>query len=393
MKILYILNGLGFATNVSLGGSDKRALEIAKRLARRKHKIAVLTTSSGARLLEKNLSARYFVIYEPWFLRSDLRNSFIGRVLAYFYATFVGCFYCFGETFDIVFPTSDFFFDLLPAISCKKRRYAPKMVSIVHHAICQPFKRKGEILKDITLFIIQRISFILMTVFSDRIFVYATKEGEKIREILKRFGSKPSTVCAVICGIDTKKMENVPCEEKRFAACFIGGLRPAKGLKDIVPIWRKVCATSKESRLFISGSGLTKYTAELKNEINRYKLENNIVLNTGHLDQPGLYKNLASSRLLMLPSYEEGWSIITFEALSLGVPAVVYDLDVFEIFSDAIVKVRVGDTDGFARALLGLLNNQDSYEQLKSKGISIAKKFDWDAACGLDERLLSEVIK
>lgn len=393
MKILYIINGLGFAANISLGGSDKRALEIAKRLAIRGHKISVLTTSAGFWLLKDSLPARYFVIYEPWFLRSGFRNTIPGRIFAYFYASLTGSFYSFGENFDIVFPTSDFFFDLIPAISCKVRKLSRKIVCIVHHAIPHPFRRKGEIINNLALFIIQRISFILIAVFSDRIFVYATKEGRKIKEVLKSFGSSANNVFEVICGIDVKRMESIPHGEKKFAACFIGGLRPAKGLRDITLIWRKVCGILKESRLFINGSGLAKYTAELKNNIKKYGLENNIVLNSGHMEQSELYKNLALSGVLILPSYEEGWSIITLEALSLGVPAVVYNLDVFEIFSDAVLRVETGNTDSFAQSLLKLFSDRDFYEHLKSKALPVARKFDWDVACQLDERLLSEVIK
>jgi len=47
MRILYILNGLGFARGMPPGGADKKALETARRLQRMGHEIGFLTTCSA----------------------------------------------------------------------------------------------------------------------------------------------------------------------------------------------------------------------------------------------------------------------------------------------------------------------------------------------------------
>lgn len=392
MRLLYIINGIGFASNVSLGGSDKRAMEIGLRLLRAGHEIYVLTTTQGSLLLHDQLNAEYSIITVPWFLKSSLRNGFLGRILAYLYVTLKGSFFLFDEKFDVVFPTSDFFFDVIPAISCKARGFSRKIVYIVHHAILDPIKRKGYTLRNFILFLSQRFCFILMGIFADGIFVYFTKEGDKIKNILSGFKIPKDKISSVICGIDLRKMRSVPLVEKRFVACFVGGIRPAKGLFDIVPIWKNVCANLNGSKLLIMCSGLSAYVKHLKEEIAKECLDENITLLVGHLDEGELYRNISASKVLILPSYEEGWSIIICEALSLGVPAVVYDLDVFDNFGDAILRVEKGNTVDFSRKILQLINNTQFYDQIKNHAVDTVKEFDWDKAAELDEKILKGII-
>ena len=393
MKLLYIVNGLGFATNVSLGGSDKRAMEIGARLQKVGHEIFVLTTPVGHQLLQDNLTVTYFVIKEPFFLRGNIKNTVLGRFMAYCYLGFTTCFYPFKERFDVVFPTSDFFFDVVPAISCKVRRISKKMISIIHHVILEPLKRKGGIFKNLSLYFLQRMSFVFIAVFSDKVFVYATKEGKKIKEILGRsFKVADTHIASVVCGIDLKKMEKVTLQDKEYVACFIGGLRPVKGLNDFVPIWKAVVEHDKSAKLLIVGGGVSNYIEHLSAQIRDAGLENNVILMIGHLEEGRLYEMMGSAKLLILPSYEEGWSIIICEALSLGLPAVVYDLEVFEIFADAVFRVRLGDTKAFAKAILDIMNDDVLCEKARKNALSVSKRFDWDKAALIEEQLLSAVI-
>lgn len=392
MKILYVLNGLGFATNISLGGSDKRAMEIGSRLLKKGHQISVLTTPIGKQLLEKQLPAEYCVIFEPGYLKGKIRNTFSGRLLAYFYTTAAGSFYPLKERFDIAYPTSDFFFDCIPANFLKIRKKTKRVASIVHHAILNPLQRKGELLKNLFLFISQRLSFLFMALFSESVFVYDTKEGQNVKTILNNFGINGKIIHSVICGVDLKKINAIPELEKKYLACFIGGLRPAKGLKDLVPIWAKVCKVFKEAKLLIIGSGLEENIEFLKNEIAKAGLNNNIALVNENIEEGMLYGSIARSKLLILPSYEEGWSIIICEALGLGVPAVVYNLAVFDIFKDTVLRSEIGNTDDFAQKIIDIESNMEFYKQLKNSALVLSKNFDWDKAAQDEEALLLGIL-
>lgn len=228
-----------------------------------------------------------------------------------------------------------------------------------------------------------------MQIFCDGVFVYATKEGEKIRKIIE--GNASVKVSSVLCGIDLEKMKKITPQSKKFTACFVGGLRPAKGLRDIVPIWVEVCLTDKTSKLLIIGGGLSACVEYLRRTILDAGLVNNITLFTGHLEENKLYEAIASSQLLILPSYEEGWGIIVCEALSLGVPAVVYDLDTFSIFSDAVIKARLGDVGDFAAKINAVIKDRNYYESVKNRALGLAPGFDWNVASRLDEDLLRNI--
>lgn len=391
MKILYIINGIGFASNVPLGGSDKRALEIGKRLLQAGHQVAVLTTEDAWRLLKGGgLNTEYFVIRRPYFIGESIKNNLTGRMVAYFYTCVVSCMFTFKDKFDVVFPTSDFFFDLLPAISAKLRGKANKMVSIVHHQIGNPLHRKGRLFINITLFILQRISFLIIMLISDGVFVYASQEGNKIRRAIGGFNG--GKINSVLCGIDLEKMKRIGSQPKKFTACFVGGLRPAKGLWDIVPIWKQVYQEDKTCKLLIIGGGLSLYVERLRLMIKNSGLSENITLLTEHLDEGRLFESVASSRLLILPSYEEGWSIIICESLSLGVPAVVYDLDVFRIFSDAVIRAKIGDSGEFASKITSIIKDGRAYEEIRKRALVVGQGFDWSKAARRDEELLMRLV-
>ena len=61
MKILYIINGLGFSRDMPIGGADKRVSQIGKFFKEKGLEIFVLTTDEGERVLrDDGLAATYF---------------------------------------------------------------------------------------------------------------------------------------------------------------------------------------------------------------------------------------------------------------------------------------------------------------------------------------------
>ena len=114
MKILYLINGLGFSDNTGIGGADKRAVEIA----RQSNQFSVLTTASGYNLFKNNegLDTTYYTINQPSFWPKGINKNLIGRMLSYIYATFASLTYASKvKNYDMYFPSSDFFFDVIPA--------------------------------------------------------------------------------------------------------------------------------------------------------------------------------------------------------------------------------------------------------------------------------------
>lgn len=84
-RIAYVVNGLGFAWGVSLGGSDKRVLEIGRRLNKKKAAVLVLTTTTGRTPLERQgLDVEYYVVSPPFSGYAVVERTSVGRMLSYF---------------------------------------------------------------------------------------------------------------------------------------------------------------------------------------------------------------------------------------------------------------------------------------------------------------------
>ncbi len=379
MKILYVVNGLGFSANMPIGGADKRVSEIGQRFKQRGDTVAVLTTDEGERLLrEDGLNATFFKTEPPSFWQEGWFRSIFGRVLSYLYLA-VSSVNSLPkeESFDIVYPSSDYFFDLLPALNVKKRRGARRLVGIVHHRLDWPWRRHGNAVANFLLFFSQRIDFLLFKFF-DLVFVPANREGDLIKRILVGFiGEK--RISFFENGVDFAKLGKLPEVEKRFDACFLGGFRPSKGVLDIVPVWQEVVKKLPEARILVIGGGTKSNEQKVELLVTKSALSKNIIF-AGVLGKENLFSFVKACRIFVSPSYEEGWGIALMEAMACGLPAVVYDLSAFGLIDAGIIRVPLGDTTLMAESILELLGDEKSFQKIQRAAVSFAPKFDWSRA-------------
>jgi len=107
-------------------------------------------------------------------------------------------------------------------------------------------------------------------------------------------------------------------------------------------------------------------------------LAENIKL-TGFVDEEEKYKFLNQSKVFVFPSYEEGWGMAVAEALASRLPVVAYDLPSYrEVFPEAFLTVKVGDTEAMAQAILNLLQNESDRRSWREKGYNVVQRYDLD---------------
>jgi len=392
MKVLYVLNGLGFSEGMPIGGADKRALEIGKRLEQKDGvSVAVLTTQSGSNVLQNNgWSPEILVTVQPKLWSPRWFKTLLGRLLSYVYVTFFG-YSPDPLLYSIVYPTSDFFFDLIPAIKlklvAKRRGGALRLVGIVHHFIDWPWKRSGSLAANLAMFLSQRFGFFMLGKFADLVLVADTGEGRKVARVLSNYGVSESKLGFFVNGVDWEMIERVPAVTKKYQACFLGGLRASKGIFDLVPIWREVVAEMPNARLLVIGGGTRRYEEQLKNQVEEFGLEDKIIL-AGVVPFKDLFTMVKSSEVFISPSHEEGWGIVLCEAFACGLPVVSYDLPAFEIFTDGLVRVPLRDTHSFAQEVLRLLKDDYVRSELAAAAEIEARKYGWDEAAGREYAIL-----
>ena len=87
------------------------------------------------------------------------------------------------------------------------------------------------------------------------------------------------------------------------------------------------------------------------------------------------------ARLLVLPSWHEGFGLPALEAMALGVPVVASSRGALpEVVGDAGVLVSPDDARGLAAAIESLLTDGERCARLQSAGLARAATFTWDAA-------------
>ena len=394
MKFLYLINGLGFSNNTGIGGSDKRAIEIIRNIKNEdpEGKYDILTTSSGKKLFVKaeKLKTKYYSINQPNWWPNELNKHLVGRILSYFYATFVSVFWIDKfKKYDAYFASSDFFFDIIPGYIFKLV-YKKPLICMIHHYIVSPESRQGSRLLNTLLYYSQRFSFWFISSTADVLFLYDTQEGKNISKIL--FGNKPKVdIHYVQNGINKLVLDQAKQKKKIYEAGFLGGLRASKGIAQFVPMWKLVMEKFPNARFVVIGGGSSEIVHDLKQEIEKAGLQDNIIL-TGPLSGPQLFEKLKQAKLFLFPSHEEGWGIALCEAMYCRLPIICYSLPAFKTFGNEIDSFKKGNYKKLANKTIEYLENESKIPPKGEKMKEIALKYTWERIAVNEKKIFEEIL-
>ena len=292
------------------------------------------------------------------------------------------------EDRGIIYSTSDFLTDTIPAFFWKLRNKHLKWIQVVHHLYVSPFSRRGEsFLTNLLGFLSQRMGLFLMKRKADAVIVVSPMVKQSLREL----GFDSRKIRVIYNGIDKTKIEHFEPSSnrlKKYDCVFLGRLNVSKGLFDLIEIWQVLLKSTPDVSLAIIGGGSKRIKQELKNRVKQYNLQESISI-LGYLEDKEAFGILKSSRVFVFPSYEEGFGIAILEAMACRLPVVAWDLPVYhEVFPKGIVRVPLGNVKKFADEVLMLLNDQELYEKLRGDAISIASKYDWDRVAEREVELM-----
>ena len=160
-------------------------------------------------------------------------------------------------------------------------------------------------------------------------------------------------------------------ERAIYDACFLGRLHAQKGVLDLVKIWTRVVEDFPRAKLAIAGSpGPKNLERKFDREIRKKRLSENIV-RLGPLNEVEKWALLRQSKLMILPSYEEGWSLTVMEAATCRTPSIVYDLRAYDYMQNAVKKVKVGDANSAASSVIALLQDEPGRNEMGNRAKQI----------------------
>jgi len=373
-KVIAFLNS--YAGRVS--GGDIRFTEIARRM-NDLDKI-IVTSLLGKRFCEdKGLDAKYLITTKEKRVENVLLAYCKRMVLALFLKIP-------AKPCDILYSTSDFLLDVLPAfVHGVKSKNA--WVANIYHIIPPPIQRPGPFITNFVSFLAQRLSFQLIKRRSDLIFVL----NKGIVDQLAKLGFPKDKIYVTGAGVDLAHINQIPkIKEAEYDACFMGRLHPSKGIFDLIEIWKPVASKRGSSRLAIIYAGSEDLELALIERIREKNLESNVFMLPVTGDDA--LQTVKSGKIFIFPSHEEGWGIAVCEAMACGLPVVLYDLPVYrEIFTQGIITVPLNDTKRFSTEVIDLLEDDEKRLALGEKAKAQASRYDWDNVARRELSLLKNI--
>lgn len=369
-RIIFLFNSF-----VSVSGGDVRFIEIFKRI--KNFDKVIITPFIGRKICEKEkLDATYILTTKETRFKNIFFTYFARIVKALLLKTEIR-----GE--DVLYSTSDFLPDVLPAFFYKWKNKNIRWVQIIHHIIL--LRRQGSFITNTISFCAQRISFFLISQKSDLIITVSPWVKEQLRQI----GFDDSKIKVNSNGINVNYFENLRAEEKvGYDGVFLGRLHPSKGIFDLVRIWKVVCE-HKSVRLGIIGNGDERTKQALIKRALSQGLSHNIDI-LGYLDADQAFGIIKSSKVFVFPSHEEGFGIAILEAMACGLPVVAWNLPVYrKVFSQGMIVVSNGNIKEIAENVLKLLEDSGLRDRVGKEASEFASKYSWDGVAR-QEMLLIE---
>ena len=161
---------------------------------------------------------------------------------------------------------------------------------------------------------------------------------------------------------------------------FVGTLEPRKNIGGLLDAWTLlVRARRRLPRLRLVGGARSEAASWLA-RLQVPPLAGTVEY-SGYVDDADRRAAYEGARLLVLPSWHEGFGLPALEAMALGVPVIVSNRGALpEVVGDAGLMVAPDDTRGLAAAIASVLDHPERGREMAARGLARAAGFTWDAA-------------
>jgi len=368
------------ALGAGLSGGDRIFIECTRRWADAGHKVRVYLWEEGYEMCTRNKLEN--VSYVIW--SAGTYKNF-GFMILYIMRTIKGIIESLrmrvsGASEDtVIYSSSDFWPDSLPAWVLKMRFKRAKWVAGFYLFVSSPFSKdspyKGKtLLRGLFYYVSQIPVYSLVRKCADMVFV--TNELDR-RRFIDNKRLTPDRVIAVRGGVDIETPGLIPePERKQFDAVFVGRFHPQKGVLELLDIWRYVCATKKDARLAMIGVG--ELESEVRAKIGKDGLENNVVL-FGFKDGVEKLRIFKNSKVVVHPATYDSGGMAACEAMACSLPGVSFDLPALRTYyPQGMLKTPCYDLKKFAENILSLISDEGLYMKTAGDALSWAKEWNWD---------------
>ncbi|MGC8622192.1 MAG: glycosyltransferase family 4 protein, partial [Caldisphaera sp.] len=198
-------------------------------------------------------------------------------------------------------------------------------------------------------------------------------------------------------GIDLEMIDSVHKYSNEFDIVYLGRLAAIKHVDHLIKAVNLVKEQIPSIKVGIVGHG--ENLEDLKKLVNNLNLQNNVIF-LGRVNELDKYRILKSSKIFVLPSEREGFSISTLEAMSCGAVPIVAKPKYDEVFgtSDFVedeqtgLYYNYGNIIALKEKLIKLLTDENLYNFLKINGKLKARNYDWNKIVDEYDKAISSLL-
>jgi glycosyltransferase involved in cell wall biosynthesis len=162
-------------------------------------------------------------------------------------------------------------------------------------------------------------------------------------------------------------------------ALFLGTLEPRKNVGGLLDAYERLADLPP---LLLAGKAL-ETSRDILERIARPPLAGR-VRHIGYVDPANRRELYDGARLLVQPSFEEGFGMPVLEAMTVGVPVVAANRGALpEVLGDAGLLVDPQDPDALAGAIARMAGDETFAAQAASKGVARSRRFSWERTARL----------
>ncbi|HUR34399.1 MAG TPA: glycosyltransferase family 1 protein [Vicinamibacterales bacterium] len=158
---------------------------------------------------------------------------------------------------------------------------------------------------------------------------------------------------------------------------FFGTLEPRKNVGALLDAYERLAARRSNLPELVLAGKATEQSGPWLERIARAPLDR-WVRHIGYVPPDHRYDLYAGARMLVQPSFEEGFGLPVLEAMTVGVPVIGANAGAIpEVGGGAVQLFAPGDPDMLAKAIERLLDDDGLRAACSSRGVARAADFSW----------------
>lgn len=224
--------------------------------------------------------------------------------------------------------------------------------------------------------------------FMHRIAAYQSKYVITVSEFSKRelttyLGIDPGKIVIIPNAIDPsfrrQPYETIAAIKDRYClpesfVLYVGTNKPWKNLQTLLRAFARVVQEKGGCVLVIAGKR-GRYEEDLQGIIQKLCLQENVIL-LGEIPEKDLPALYSAARLVVCPSFYEGFGLVPLEAMACGTPVIASNAaSLPEVVNGATILIDPLDVEGWKEAIIRVWDDAALREELRYAGLQWSGKF------------------